>query len=199
MSQTSVQKPVPILLAGALLSTGLTISIAAQEHGNEHGGQREHDRDRSRVREAVCVLVPTAGSEVSGSVRFSQEEAGIRVHAELSGLSPGLHGFHVHEFGDLSKPDGTACGGHFNPHGVEHGEAEARTRHAGDLGNIEADENGHAVYDRLDAEISFHDAASILGRGLIVHAQADDFGQPTGNAGARVAMGVIGVAAAEER
>jgi Cu-Zn family superoxide dismutase len=193
MDRTLVRNPFTAFLAAGLLCGGLAVCGVS---GQEHAGEHDHDHAAaSSVTEAVAVLVSTAGNKVSGTVTFTQEEAGIRVHAEVSGLTPGLHGFHVHEFGNVTKDDGTACGGHFNPHGVEHGKSEARTRHAGDLGNLEADENGKAVYDRLDAQISFADAENIIGRGLIVHEKADDFGQPTGNAGGRVAMGVIGVAA----
>ncbi len=146
------------------------------------------------LKRAVCVLVPTAGNSASGIVTFEETGNGVRVKATLTGLSPGKHGFHIHEFGNLSVPDGTGCGGHYNPAGNKHGlpPAPAGERHAGDLGNIEADAFGRASYERVDKVITLSGEGSILGRGMIVHAQPDDGGQPTGNAGARVAMGVIG-------
>jgi Cu-Zn family superoxide dismutase len=146
------------------------------------------------VSKAIAVLAPTKDSKVEGVVTFTQEATGIHVHAELSGLAPGKHGFHVHEFGNVSKDDGSACGGHFNPHGMAHGDATADPRHVGDLGNIEAGADGKAVYDRVDTKIAFSGMDSVIGRGLIVHEKVDDFGQPTGNAGGRIAQAVIGVA-----
>jgi Cu-Zn family superoxide dismutase len=119
---------------------------------------------------------------------------GIRVIAEVSGLTPGDHGFHVHQWGDASAPDGTSAGGHFNPHDTDHALPEADVRHVGDLGNLHAGADGRAVYDRIDTGLSLGGAHTIIGRGLIIHAKTDDGGQPTGNAGARVAIGVIGIA-----
>ena len=115
---------------------------------------------------------------------------GVRV--ALTGFEPGTrHGFHVHETGDCSAPDGTSAGGHFNPDGHDHGLPEASARHAGDLGNVEADAEGN-----VDAEMRFTDLHldgehGIGGRAVILHANADDGGQPTGNAGPRIACGVI--------
>ena len=120
---------------------------------------------------------------------------GIRVIVDMEGLSPGDHGFHVHEYGDCSAPDGTSAGGHFNPDGQPHGAPTDTERHVGDLGNISADGMGMAHLEWTDTFLSFSGPHSIVGRGVIVHAGADDLtSQPTGNAGARVACGVIGIA-----
>ena len=128
------------------------------------------------VTKAVAVLSPTKGSSVSGTVAFTKVEGGVKIVGEVTGLTPGQHGFHIHEFGDCSAPDAT-------PH------------HAGDFGNLEADASGKAHYERVDTTISLDGADSIVGHGVIVHEKADDLKtQPTGNAGARVACGVIGVA-----
>jgi Cu-Zn family superoxide dismutase len=144
---------------------------------------------------AVAVLMPTAGSNVHGVVTFAMTSGGVRITARVEGLTAGGHGFHVHEYGDCSAPDGTSAGGHFNPAGVSHGGPDAPTRHVGDLGNLTADAQGVASYDRTDAQVSLTGPNAIIGRGVIVHAQADDFtSQPTGAAGARVACGVIGIA-----
>ena len=146
---------------------------------------------------AVAVLIPTQGNEVRGVVRFTTVNGGVRVVADVSGLKPGRHGFHVHEFGDASAPDGSAAGGHFNPGHENHGAPMAEHRHAGDLGNLEADASGHAVLDYVDGKLALDGPASIIGRGLIVHADPDDLmTQPTGNAGKRVACGAIGGAKA---
>jgi Cu-Zn family superoxide dismutase len=147
------------------------------------------------VTHAVAVLHPTEGNEVSGVVRFERLDAGIRVQLLIEGLEPGDHGFHIHEFGDCSAPDGTSAGGHFNPFDAPHGARDAAMRHVGDLGNVTADEDGIAEDDFVDEVIAFDGEASILARGVIVHADADDLtSQPSGNAGPRVACGVVGIA-----
>jgi superoxide dismutase, Cu-Zn family len=144
---------------------------------------------------AICVLQPRSGSNVTGKVMFFAEEGGVRIEAELQNLTPGLHGFHVHEWGDLDCADGKCTGGHFNPTGANHGGPDSETRHVGDLGNIEANDAGVAKYSRVDRHLSLDGIHSIIGRGLIVHADPDDLtSQPTGNAGGRIAAGVIGIA-----
>jgi Cu-Zn family superoxide dismutase len=116
------------------------------------------------------------------------------VEGEITGLTPGKHGFHVHEFGDITSPDGTSAGGHFNPTGEPHAGPDADKRHAGDFGNIEADASGKAKISFLDKKISFEGPNNILGRGLVVHAKPDDLkSQPSGDAGDRVGVAVIGV------
>jgi len=139
-----------------------------------------------------CDLQPTAGSTVSGWITFAPIAGHVHVIAEVRGLTPGRHGFHIHEKGDCSSADGTSAGGHFNPTGAPHGGPDSQERHAGDLGNLEADETGVARYDRIDMVLHLTGEHSILGKAVIVHAGADDFStQPTGGAGARVACGVI--------
>jgi Cu-Zn family superoxide dismutase len=145
------------------------------------------------VSKAVAILLPTTGSKVEGRITFTQADNGIHVKGQISGLAPGEHGFHVHEWGVWS-PDGKAAGSHFNPAAQQHGEREASKRHVGDLGNITANENGNAAIDFVDPHLTFHGAHSIIGRGLVVHEKPDDYSQPVGNAGGRVAVGVIGVA-----
>jgi Cu-Zn family superoxide dismutase len=147
---------------------------------------------------ALALLHPTQGSSVEGKATFSKAEGGVRVSVHVTGLAPGKHGFHVHEFGDCSAADGSAAGGHFNPTGEPHGAPADPQRHTGDLGNIEANAQGVADLEYVDARASFEGLTSILGRGVIVHANADDMKtQPTGNAGGRLACGVIGVAKSE--
>ncbi|RKD91080.1 superoxide dismutase family protein [Mangrovibacterium diazotrophicum] len=147
------------------------------------------------VEKAICVLQPTEGNTVSGTVTFTKTDGGVVVKAEVSGLTPGKHGFHIHQFGDLTAPDGTSAGGHFNPEGHDHGAPTGEMRHVGDLGNLEANAEGVAIYEVTYPSMTFAGPESILGRGIIVHADEDDLvSQPTGAAGARVAIGVIGVA-----
>ncbi len=156
-------------------------------------GQAASDQ---QVVKAVAVLHPTAGNKVMGVVTFTKVEDGIKVVADIEGLTPGLHGFHVHQYGDCSAPNGDSAGGHFNPEGMPHGAPTSHERHVGDLGNVTADKDGKAHLEWVDKLMSFEGRDSIIGRGLIVHAMADDLvSQPAGNAGPRVACGVIGVAA----
>lgn len=147
------------------------------------------------IEEAVAVLHPTEGSDVRGIVTFRQVESGIAIGANVEGLAAGDHGFHIHELGNCSAPDGTSAGGHFNPEGTRHGGPMDDERHAGDLGNLTAGASGRADYERSDSHIAFDGAHSIIGRAVIVHAGADDLSsQPTGAAGGRLACGVIGIA-----
>lgn len=141
---------------------------------------------------AKCNLVAIGGSNVSGAIHFEQEGDRVHVYGEIRGLEPGKHGFHVHEKGDLSdKETGKSAGGHFSPEGHDHGKPSDEMRHVGDLGNIEANEDGLAVIDMWDDVIALTGDHSILERSIVVHAKEDTFGQPTGDAGARVAFGKI--------
>jgi Cu-Zn family superoxide dismutase len=143
---------------------------------------------------AIAVVHPTAGNKVSGTVTFTEEADGVQVHAELKGLAPGNHGFHVHEFGDCSASDASSAGGHFNPTGKPHAGPDAVERHVGDMGNVEADASGNAKLDYVDHQISLtNDQQSVIGRSVVVHAKADDLkSQPAGDSGARIGCGVIG-------
>ena len=143
---------------------------------------------------ASAVLEPTKGSTVRGNVGFVQIGDKVRVTANVSGLKPnGEYGFHIHEAGDCSSGDGMSAKGHFNPYGKPHAHAGTPERHAGDLTSLKSDGSGNASLTvDLDVITVAPGPASIVGRGLIVHAQPDDFKtQPTGNAGARSACAVI--------
>jgi Cu-Zn family superoxide dismutase len=147
------------------------------------------------VTKAIVVLNPTEGNNVRGVVSFTQTGSGVKISAHIEGLTPGKHGFHVHEFGDCSSKDGTSAGGHFNPAGAQHGAPDAAARHAGDMGNIEADQSGVANLEYVDPVAKLSGQGAIVGHGMIVHANPDDLKtQPTGNAGGRLACGVIGIA-----
>jgi Cu-Zn family superoxide dismutase len=147
------------------------------------------------VTRAVAVVNPTEGNNVRGVVTFTQSGANVKVVAHIEGLAPGKHGFHIHEFGDCSSKDGSSAGGHFNPASTPHGAPEAAQRHAGDMGNIEADQRGVAHLEYNDPVMKLNGHGAIIGHGMIVHANPDDLKtQPTGNAGGRLACGVIGVA-----
>ncbi len=150
------------------------------------------------VTSAVAHLQPTAGNKVRGSVEFKKLTKGIQITATFSGFAPdSQHGFHIHEIGDCSAPDATSAGGHFSSQGIMHSGPEGKRgeRHEGDLGNLVADGDGNAKYERVDMIIALLGRQSILGRSIIVHADVDDLEtQPTGNAGPRMACGVIGAA-----
>jgi len=152
-------------------------------------------KDGVGPQKAICVLTPTKDSKVSGTVTFTVKDGAVAITGSITGLTPGKHGFHVHEFGDISSNEGLNTGGHFNPDKEKHGGPHAAERHVGDLGNIDADANGMVKLDMTDKLIQLQGKHSIIGRGLIVHAKADDLkSQPTGDAGGRVAQGVIGIA-----
>jgi superoxide dismutase, Cu-Zn family len=141
---------------------------------------------------AVCELKPTQGNHVTGKVQFFQKKGFVLVKARIEGLTPGKHGFHIHEAGDCSAPDASSAKGHFNPGKHHHGGPYAHERHAGDLGNLKANSKGVADYERKYKTMRLSGDNSIVGKAIIVHEKEDDFKtQPSGNAGARVACGVI--------
>jgi Cu-Zn family superoxide dismutase len=109
------------------------------------------------------------------------------------GLTPGEHGFHVHEVGDCSAPDATSAKGHFNPAGKQHGHHDGMDRHAGDMPNLKADAQGNASFSGELTLLSLgSDANGIVGRAVVIHADPDDYrSQPAGNSGKRVACGTI--------
>ena len=173
------------------LGSGLLAVLLIACGQQQNAGQNQ----QPEITKAIAVLHPTEGNAVRGTVTFVKVEGGIRITAEVEGLTPGKHGFHIHEYGDCSAPNGTSARGHFNPENVPHAGPDSPQRHVGDLGNLEADENGKAHYERVDKIISFSGPRSIIGRAVIIHAKEDDMqSQPTGAAGARLACGVIGIA-----
>lgn len=149
---------------------------------------------------AVAVL--TGSSTVSGTISFVQEGSGpTSVEGEIKGLNPGKHGFHVHALGDTTNGC-LSTGPHFNPKNLEHGSPEDQVRHAGDLGNVIAGDDGIAKISVKDVQIPLSGPDSIIGRAVVVHADPDDLGKgghelskSTGNAGGRVACGIIGLQA----
>jgi superoxide dismutase, Cu-Zn family len=142
---------------------------------------------------ATAVMRPASGSQAHGTVKFTQVGTRVRVEAELAALTPGQHGFHLHEKGDCSAPDAASAGAHFNPAGKKHGAPDSKERHAGDLGNLSANEYGKATLTLMVDGISIGKGTDgVIGRSVIVHADADDLKtDPTGNSGDRVACGVI--------
>jgi Cu-Zn family superoxide dismutase len=143
---------------------------------------------------ATASLQPTKGNKTFGEATFEQVGADkVRIVVFAQNLKAGgEHGFHIHEAGDCSSGDGMSAKGHFNPAGKPHG-MPGRESHAGDMPMLKAAKNGRAKLDFVLEGVTLASGAnSIVGRGLIIHADPDDFKtQPTGNAGARLACGVI--------
>ena len=131
----------------------------------------------------------------SGRVTFTQAGSQVRLVADVAGVSPGNHGFHIHENGKCERDPGkdfASAGGHFNPAGVPHACPDAASHHAGDLGNIVINADGTGHVDVTTSALSLSGASSVVGRAVILHAAPDDCTtQPTGNAGGRLACGVI--------
>ena len=142
---------------------------------------------------AVAELKPTQGNKAAGTVKFEEADGKVHVVADFTGLPPGKHGLHVHENADCSAPDASSAGSHFNPGNKQHGAPNAAEHHAGDFGNIDADAAGRAHLDTTLSFVTVTDGPkSVVRHSVIVHAAPDDFKtQPTGNAGARLACGVI--------
>src|SRR3989338_3005074 len=148
---------------------------------------------------AVAAIRGTAdGSLVSGEVTFEETEDDLKITADLTNVPPGKHGFHIHEYGSCEN-EGKAAGVHYNPHSVPHGHLATdgfENAHAGDLGNIDIKSDGTGKLETLIPGLSVSKGQySVAGRTVIVHEKEDDFGQPTGNAGARTGCGTIAIAA----
>lgn len=167
--------------SGALVATALIAACASMTPSSP---------------KATATLAPTAGNRASGTVTFTSNADRVRVVARVSGLTPGPHGFHIHEKGDCSAADAMSAAGHFNPTNKPHGNPAAGEHHGGDMPMLEADASGNATVDvTLDTVTLGSGPNGIVGRAVIVHKDPDDYKtQPTGNSGARVACGVIAAA-----
>lgn len=142
---------------------------------------------------AMAMVQPSVGSTAHGSVHLTQLADGtVDVEIDLTGVPPGVHGFHVHDKGDCGD-NGMAAGGHFNPMNMPHASPDAASHHAGDFGNVTADEKGevHTRFNTHSITVA-PGTTSAVGRAVILHANPDDLTtQPTGNAGGRIACGII--------
>jgi Cu-Zn family superoxide dismutase len=139
-------------------------------------------------------LEARSGSKVKGTLTLREQQDGVLISGDISGLMPNkAHGFHVHEKGDCSAPDGMSAGPHFNPAGAPHGKAWSGPHHAGDMPNLETDNWGVAHVSIVVAGATLSPGpSSIAGRAIVVHRDPDDYAtQPAGNAGPRIACGVI--------
>ncbi|RBG69389.1 superoxide dismutase family protein, partial [Xanthomonas oryzae pv. oryzae] len=167
---------------------------AEAAHGGEHAASMVTEAAATTT--ATAELKPTKGNDVKGTVTFKTVDGALRVTGQLSGLKPNTeHGFHIHEKGDCSAPDGSSAGGHFNPSQSDHGNVSAEPHHGGDMLNIKSDAQGNVTIDgpvSSNVNLAKANQFDIAGHAVIVHADADDYKtQPTGNAGGRLACGVI--------
>src|SRR5437762_12609016 len=161
-----------------IISLGVLCAFAAFAHAQD-------------VTKATATLEPKSGSQVTGTVTFTKTNDGVHVIADFQNLKPGKHGFHIHDKGDCSAPDAASAGPHFNPTHQHHGGPDTAERHAGDLGNIEADSSGKA-HIQWKGKLSLAGADSIMRKSGVVHEKVDDLKtDPTGNSGGRIACGVI--------
>jgi Cu-Zn family superoxide dismutase len=144
---------------------------------------------------AIAILEPRSDSSASGTVRFVESPAGVTVIVNISGTTPGPHGFHVHEKGDCSAPDATTAGPHFDVGGHPHGSPSAPAQHSGDFGNLTADASGQIRTQFVTRQVTVSPSPnSVVGRAVILHASADDLtSQPAGNSGARIACGLANI------
>lgn len=169
------------ITATSIICVGLPLAVQAAD---------------AQIKQAVAVLHATEGNKAHGTVRFTEQGNSVKIVAHVEGLGPGQkHAIHIHEFGDCSTADANSAGSHYNPEKHEHGLPDKDKRHAGDLGNLQADTSGRAHLELTVNNITITGNKNpILGRSVIVHAKPDDGGQPVGNAGGRIACGVIGAA-----
>lgn len=148
----------------------------------------------SRGPMATATLDSTSGSTAKGTVHFTDVGDGnVEVQADLTGVPPGVHGFHVHDKGDCGN-NATNAGGHFNPTGMIHGAPDAVSHHAGDFGNVTADANGevHTKFTTHSISLKAGETTNAIGHAVVLHGNPDDLtSQPAGNAGPRIACGVV--------
>jgi len=141
---------------------------------------------------SATAALQSADPKVSGTVVFTQEGSGVHVVADVAGAKPGLHGFHLHENGVCTAPDYKSAGGHWNPGHAPHACMPVDPRHAGDLGNITVGSEGTGHLDVVLTGVSVAGANSVIGKAVVLHGGEDDCkSQPSGNAGDRVACGVV--------
>lgn len=183
------------LLAGCASTTPQGTAPQSQSQSQPRPAQTL--ASRSTVARAAVALAPASASLVSGKLTLMPMGSGVHLTGEIGGLAPGsTHAIHIHEKGDCSAADATSAGGHFNPAAKAHGRVGRGDHHGGDMDNITANGEGVATVNVHAQGVVLGGGAAndVIGRAVIVHAAADDYTtQPTGNAGARVACGVIKV------
>ena len=176
--------------ASFLLLIGISLALTSCERIQQQAGVLS----TPSAKQAIATIGPTSGNSVTGMAIFTQNDDQIMLTIEIQNASPGIHAVHIHENGDCSAPDGKSAGGHWNPTDVAHGKWGEGEFHLGDIGNITVGEDGTGSIELTTDlwEIDTGSDVDVIGKGIIVHADADDFtSQPSGNAGARIGCGVI--------
>lgn len=190
-----MKKNLPIfgIKASLLLLISISLALTSCERVQNQVGVPS----TPSAKQAIATIGPASDSSVAGMAVFTQNGDQITLTIEIQNASPGIHAVHIHEKGDCSSPDGKSAGGHWNPTGVAHGKWGEGEFHLGDIGNITVGEDGTGSIDLTTDlwEIGTGSDVDVVGRGIIVHAGADDFtSQPSGAAGARIGCGAIALA-----
>ncbi|MEQ8407816.1 MAG: superoxide dismutase family protein [Gammaproteobacteria bacterium] len=176
-----------------LLSSAVALASCGDDIAQERGQSETQNV-------AVATLTATSNSNAVGEVEFTSQGSDVVVTISATGLSTGVHAVHIHENGDCNAADASSAGGHFAPEGHDHGAPSdgPQQRHVGDLGNVLRSEQGVAKSRHADSVIALDGPNSIVGKAIVIHAESDDFvTQPGGDAGPRVACGVIEYEAAD--
>ncbi len=195
-------KTIKLTLIGLLLIGSYSCKEVKKDADNagdsmEEGMDNMNEDANDMMGKSLTVqMMPKSGSNVEGTVTFTQENDEVRMKADFSGLSEGEHAIHIHENADCSADDGTSAGGHWNPTDEQHGKwGSSDGYHRGDIGNMTADADGNATMEFTTDEWCIgcdDEEMNIIGHGVIVHDGADDFtSQPSGDAGSRVSCGEI--------
>ncbi len=183
-----------LFIFGIQISFLLLIGISLTLAGCDRISQQAGIVSVPSTKQAIATIGPASDSHVTGMAVFTQNGDQITLTIEIQNASPGVHAVHIHESGDCSSPDGKSAGGHWNPTGVAHGKWGEGEFHLGDLGNITVGEDGTGGIELTTDlwEIGTGSDVDVVGRGIVVHAGADDFtSQPSGDAGARIGCGAI--------
>jgi len=190
------------------LAVGVALVLAACSREQPEGAPREPEATTAApaekatpaepAQEAAAQVAPTQGNTVTGALALSSSPQGVHITGAIQGLKPNAEfGFHIHEKGDCSAPDGSSAGGHFNPTQAQHGNPTGATHHAGDMVNIQSNAEGVAQVDTTASGTTLHGdpTTDVMGKAIVVHEGPDDYAtQPSGNSGKRVACGVIAAA-----
>ncbi len=188
-----------LAFSAALVFTGCkNENTTPEERVDENTNLTQQDdlEETQEPRQIVVQLEPKSGSDVSGTVTFTEENGEVMMRAEISGLTEGKHAIHLHENADCSAEDGSSAGGHWNPTFEDHGEwGNVDGYHRGDIGNFDANADGNATVEFSTDQWCIgcdDEKKNILGQGVIVHDGVDDYtSQPSGAAGTRIACAEI--------
>lgn len=190
MTKTKISFAACLALAACKQSDG---PAGSDEQGTMNTEETANAEEEETAGSVLVQIRGKSGSKLQGTATLNEANGTVRIVVDVSNAPPGAHGLHIHEKADCSADDATSAGGHFSPDGDPHGLPSEKKHHLGDLGNIEINEEGHGnKVIRVDsANLVPNDPRSFLGRAMMIHAKADDGGQPTGHAGKRIGCGEI--------